>query len=249
MDIVLLGTAAAAGSVQRDNTYMLLRGETGSWMIDVGGNPLGKLKQLGMELSEIRGVMFTHFHVDHIYGLPSLLWGMWIAKRKDPLEIYCLDTDEQQLRSILASFQVEQWPIGFEVRIHTFTRETPSQLVAERDLTVSTFPALHARPTVGFKVQCEDRVLLYSADTRPNEWIREQPRIDVLIHEANMARGASKAHTSLEELLQFYPVDRIGRIVAIHLSDGSPYEEVLAEQDSAIRSKVTLAEDLQVITF
>lgn len=82
MDVLILGSASASGSRERDNTYLLLQHEEGNWMIDVGGNPLGKLKQAEIPLQSIQGVILTHFHIDHIFGLPSLLWGMWLGKRK-----------------------------------------------------------------------------------------------------------------------------------------------------------------------
>jgi ribonuclease Z len=103
-------------------------------MIDVGGNPLGKLKQAGISLARIQGVLLTHFHVDHIYGLPSLLWGMWIAHRSDPLTIYCSSVHKQQLA---------EWPISFTIQIHDFDWTEPADVISEEGLTVSTFPSLH----------------------------------------------------------------------------------------------------------
>ena len=89
MEIVLMGTACAETGIDRENTYLLLYEDSGSTLVDIGGSPLGKLKKLNVPLSNIRRIVFTHFHTDHIYGFPSLLWGMWIAGRREPLDIYC----------------------------------------------------------------------------------------------------------------------------------------------------------------
>jgi ribonuclease Z len=249
MDITFMGTSCAAGSVSRDNTYLLLRHERKGWLIDVGGNPLGKLKMASVSLDEIEGVVLTHFHVDHIYGLPSLLWGMWIEGRKNPLTICCPGVDEDQLRAILAAYQVNEWPVAFDIRIQTFDWTKETTLIDGNAFSLSTFPSLHARPTVGIRVMQQGKVLIYSADTRLNEWIRKQEHIDLLIHEATNADSGNKSHTGLRELLGYYPLERIGRLFAVHLTDGQPYEDVLAQLDETTRAKITLASDGMTATL
>ncbi|KRF03413.1 MBL fold metallo-hydrolase [Paenibacillus sp. Soil766] len=244
-----MGTASAPGSIGRDNTYMLLERGESCWIIDVGGNPLGKLKQAGIPQSRIKGVILTHFHVDHIYGLPSLLWGMWIARRSEPLTIYCSSLYKDQLNAILASYRITEWPIQFVISIHEFDWTKPSPILAEDGLTISTFPSLHVGATVGVKAELEDKVLIYSADTMPNESIARYGNIDVLIHEATKARGSVHGHTSLDEMLKYYPLERIERIYAVHLTDGEPYSQVLSENPPAESSKVTLAQDMMKISI
>jgi ribonuclease Z len=249
MNVIFMGTSSAAGSVERDNTYLLLQNGENCWMIDVGGNPLGKLKQKSIPLDHIKGIILTHFHVDHIYGLPSLLWGMWIAKRTEALEIYCSALHENQLQDILNSYQVSQWPIQFNIRVHAFEWTEESTLLQQEQLTISTFPSLHVGATIGVHVKTGNKVLIYSADSRPNEWIRKQERIDVLIHEATAARGAMNVHTSLEDLIHFYPIDEIERVIAVHLTDHEPYEEILAQCSETVSAKIRLAHDMMTISI
>ncbi|MNO00170.1 hypothetical protein D3C81_2199940 [compost metagenome] len=71
----------------------------------------------------------------------------------------------------------------------------------------------------------------------------------MLIHEATKARGSWNSHTSLDELLRFYPLERIERIYAVHLTDGEPYSEVLSEHGSKVSSKITLAHDMMKISL
>lgn len=249
LNVHFMGTASASGSAGRENTYLLLERGEQCWMIDVGGNPLGKLKQAGISLARIQGVLLTHFHVDHIYGLPSLLWGMWIAHRSDPLTIYCSSVHKQQLTAILASYRVAEWPISFTIQIHDFDWTEPAAVISEEGLTVSTFPSLHVGATVGVKVESNDSVLIYSSDTMPNETICRYGDIDVLIHEATKAKGSANGHTSLEELFGFYPLEHIKRIYAVHLTDGEPYTEVLSEFTAKVNAKVTLAYDMMKISI
>ncbi|MNR40308.1 hypothetical protein D3C85_1585840 [compost metagenome] len=70
----------------------------------------------------------------------------------------------------------------------------------------------------------------------------------MLIHEATKARGSVNSHTSLEELLTFYPLERIEQIYAVHLTDGESYSQVLSENPPAVSSKVTLAQDMMKVS-
>ena len=108
-------------------------------------------------------------------------------------------------------------------------------------MTFSCFKALHSVPTVGLEVRCAGRVLVYSSDSEINARIGEYDHIDVLIHEATSARKVAGNHSSLVEIVEKYDVDRIGKIVLVHLSDGEPYEE---EVEKLGTSKVIIGEDL-----
>lgn len=216
-------------------------------MIDVGGNPLGKLKQLRVGLSEIKEVVFTHFHIDHIYGLPSLLWGMWLDGRTEPLTVYCAKTFEECLERWLDVMGVAEWPIDFHIRIRTYDWEKEAELIQYENGTLSTFPSIHVGPTAGVKVVKDRKVLIYSADTMLNQWIKDQRKVDVLIHEATTAFEPMANHTSMKEVIEYYQVEQMEKVVFVHLTDGEDYEAVLKNSDSSIKGKLNIGYDLMRI--
>ncbi|WP_068773405.1 MBL fold metallo-hydrolase [Paenibacillus sp. FJAT-26967] len=249
MDLILLGTACAASGQERDNTYLLLREASGSTLIDIGGNPLGKLKKLNLSTHDVKRVLFTHFHTDHIYGLPSLLWGMWIDKRTEPFDIYCEATEKQWLESWLSLMRTGEWPVAFEIRIHAFDWQTASTVWEEGDVSLSVFPSLHGVPTVGIRAVCGEKVLVYSADTTPNPLIRGMGPIDVLVHEATTAEQGLRTHSTLSEIADYYDWSGVGQGILVHLSDGEPYEAVMAQLPVSVSSKLTLGQDMAVISI
>ncbi len=249
MEVVLLGTASAGGSAVRDNTYFLLRRGQGSVLVDVGGDPLGKLKRLNVPLDDIEQVVFTHFHIDHIYGLPSLLWGMWLGGRTKPLTLHCSTGDRERLQRWLDVLEVKKWPVAFDIHIVTYEWRKETVLVSDQNLYLSTFPSQHVGETVGLKLVHNDQVLMYSADTMPNERIKREPKIDVLIHEATTAEKQLPHHTSLNSIIQYYEMEQIDKVVLVHLTDGEPYEAVLKRATPAVRQKVTLGFDFMNISM
>ncbi|MCA0151088.1 ribonuclease Z [Rossellomorea vietnamensis] len=241
MDIHFLGTGSAYPGSERDNTSICFSNDEYHVLVDVSGNPCRKLKQLQVDLKELDAVVFTHFHIDHIYGLPSLLWGMWLEDRRKPLRILCDVRNERKLREWLSTMEADQWPIAFPIEIETFDGDRETEILSGGGMTVSCFKALHSVPTVGLEVRCDGRVLVYSSDSEINARIGEYDHIDVLIHEATSARKVAGNHSSLVEIVEKYDVDRIGKIVLVHLSDGEPYEE---EVEKLRTSKVIIGEDL-----
>ncbi|MCS0787075.1 ribonuclease Z [Cytobacillus firmus] len=246
MDIHFLGTGSAYPGSNRDNTSICFSNDGYHVLVDVSGNPCRKLKQMQIDLSELDAVVFTHFHIDHIYGLPSLLWGMWLEDRKKPLRIFCDCRNEKKLYEWLATMEADKWPIAFSIEVETFDGEQEEELLSGGEMTFSCFKALHSVPTVGLEVRCHGRVVVYSSDTEINARIGQYDHIDMLIHEATSARKVAGNHSSLVEVVEKYDLDKIGEIVLVHLSDKEPYEEEVAKLSNL---KVVIGEDLMTKTL
>lgn len=62
-------------SVYNSRTYILTNGGNEAWLVDCGDVPavIDKLKSLSHEVASIKGVLLTHVHYDHIYGLSRLI--------------------------------------------------------------------------------------------------------------------------------------------------------------------------------
>ncbi|TCZ78896.1 ribonuclease Z [Paenibacillus albiflavus] len=250
MKITLMGTACAASGVERDNTYLLMQMQESCTLIDVGGNPLGKLKKLGIPTHHVKRVVLTHMHIDHIYGLPSLLWGMWIDGRREPLDIYCAEVKREWLEDWISKLQMNEWTAQFEVRIHSFDWEQQTDIWHDEEISLSVFPSSHgSAPTVGIQAAYKGKTIVYSADSTLNPRFNEYPKIDLLIHEATTAYQALAAHSCLEDLVHYYKLELIDQLVLVHLTDNEPYEEVINGVSAEARAKITVGTDLMTISL
>ncbi|MQR94096.1 MBL fold metallo-hydrolase [Fictibacillus phosphorivorans] len=245
MEIHFLGTGSAYPGMNRDNTSLCFSNHGYHVLVDVSGNPCRKLKQINIALEELDCIIFTHFHIDHIYGLPSLLWGMWLEHRKKPLLIFCDKRNEKNLNRWLDTMAVHEWGINFPIHIKTFNGDLSQELLVGGDMSISCFPALHSVPTIGLEIKLENQLIIYSGDTEVNAQIQTYQHIDVLIHEATSAIERNPNHTSLTEISEFYRVDSIGRVFLVHLSDHEPYDEEISRLQLA--DKIQKAEDLMCI--
>ena len=84
LDICLLGTGGMMPLPYRWLTSMMARYNGQSILIDCGEGTQIALKEKGWSPNPIDVICFTHFHADHISGLPGMLLTMGNAERTEP---------------------------------------------------------------------------------------------------------------------------------------------------------------------
>jgi ribonuclease BN (tRNA processing enzyme) len=72
-EVVFVGTGDAFGSGGRRNSAILVRGSPGTLLLDCGPTTLGGLKALGIDPGEIDAIALSHYHADHVAGVPFLM--------------------------------------------------------------------------------------------------------------------------------------------------------------------------------
>ncbi len=107
MKVHFLGTASALVTVDRDNTSLLVESGTDLIILDCGGNPAGKILHCGYKPANLSAVLLTHLHIDHCYGLPALLFHMFLEKRTAPLDLFCPEEEFEELDNQLRSHGID----------------------------------------------------------------------------------------------------------------------------------------------
>ena len=86
-DVCLLGCGGSMPVPNRYLTAMLVAYKGRKILIDCGEGTQVSLKMLGWGMKTIDAILFTHFHADHIAGLPGLLLTIANSGREEPLTI------------------------------------------------------------------------------------------------------------------------------------------------------------------
>jgi hypothetical protein len=87
-EITFVGTSDAFGAGGRRQSAVLLRGASGSVLIDCGTTTGSGLHELGVSIDEIDVILISHFHADHFGGIPLLLLAaLYEEHRKREIQI------------------------------------------------------------------------------------------------------------------------------------------------------------------
>ncbi|MDY2937854.1 MAG: ribonuclease Z [Fusicatenibacter sp.] len=87
LDVCLLGTGGMMPLPKRRLTSLMTRYNGSNLLIDCGEGTQVAIKEKGWTFKPIDVICFTHYHADHISGLPGLLLTMGNTDRKEPLTL------------------------------------------------------------------------------------------------------------------------------------------------------------------
>jgi ribonuclease Z len=87
LDVCLLGTGGMMPLPGRWLTALMTRYNGSSLLIDCGEGTQITIKEKGWSFHSIDVICFTHYHGDHISGLPGLLLSMGNADRTEPVTL------------------------------------------------------------------------------------------------------------------------------------------------------------------
>jgi len=248
--LIILGTSNAIPDLHHETTHLALIGHDGVVMVDCGSAPTLRLNQAGIALDSVTDLITTHFHPDHVAGVPLLLMNMWLSGRQKPLRIFGLHHCLERLEDTMGFYNWENWPDFFPVAFHRLP-EKPGVLVLERDAyRILASPVRHLVPTIGlrFEAAAGRPSVVYSCDTEPcPALIQLAAGADVLIHEAS---GEGDGHSSAAQAGEVARQAGVGRLLLIHYpaEDGGP-STLTGEAKQAFAGPVALATDLMELAL
>ena len=122
IDVCLLGTGGMMPLPYRYLTSLMTRIEGHQLLIDCGEGTQIAAKKAGWSTYPVDVICFTHYHADHISGLPGFLLSMGNADRTEPLTLI----GPKGLERVVSALRVIAPELPFEIRFRELTekRET-----------------------------------------------------------------------------------------------------------------------------
>ena len=248
--LIFLGTSNAIPDENHENTHMAILGDQHRLLIDCVGNPIVRLPKAGIDVLSITDLVLTHFHPDHVSGVPLFLMDSWLMKRVDQLNIYGLKYTLDQIQLNMDGYEWHTWPKFFPVEFHETAATELTPLFDYADMRVFASPVHHLLPTIGLRVEFPEsgKVLAYSCDTEPcDEVVRLAREADVLVHEA---AGASLGHTSAAQAGEIAQKAGAKALYLIHYRTGDYDPTPLVEEaQQTFSGPVVLAEDFMELNL
>lgn len=119
LDICLLGTGGMMPLPYRWLTSMVARFNGSSILIDCGEGTQIALREKGWSPHPIDVMCFTHYHADHISGLPGMLLNMGNAGRTETLKMI----GPRGLSKVVASLRVIAPELPFDIECFELTEK------------------------------------------------------------------------------------------------------------------------------
>ena len=232
-----LGTACAVATRQRDNLSLLVRAQGEQYLVECSGSPVHRLIKVGADWLNLRAVIITHRHTDHIYGIPSLVHSMMVRSEGPPLDVFAPAEALSVAEKLLNAF----WP---PQRYSQFVSLKPVRtvenhlLLESENVQIITTPVMHGPETVAVKFveRQTGASMVYSSDTQPCESIIALARgADDLVYDCTFCvREKPKAemagHSTARQAGYVARQARVNRLILVHFGEGFSDVGVCVEQ-------------------
>ncbi len=248
--VIILGSANSIADEQHENAHLAIQGSQDFILVDCAGNPIVRLKQAGLNFERLSSLILTHFHPDHVSGVPLLLMNMWLLGRQRPLKIYGLEHTVTRTEALMEAFGWSQWPGFFPVTFHTVPAEKMTLVLENDEFRVFSSPVEHLIPTIGLRVEnlLAGTALAYSCDTQPCAAVEElSANAAVFLHEAT---GQAPGHSSAFQAGEVAQRAGAQSLYLIHYNVRDPdLQQLVLEAQQAYSKRVALVEDFMEILF
>jgi ribonuclease Z len=145
LDLVFLGTAGSMPTAQRAPAALLVRRGGERLLFDCAEGTQRQLLRSSVGLVELREVFVTHFHADHILGLPGMFKTFALRGRELPLEVY----GPRGLVDLLASLKRVLGKLTYEVRL---VELEPGDVLERDGYRLATFGVSHGVSALGWSL-------------------------------------------------------------------------------------------------
>lgn len=149
--ITFLGTAGSMPTPGRNPSAIAVTTEHEMFLLDCGEGTQQQMMRAKTGFGKLRGIFITHFHADHILGVPGLIQTLSFLGRTEPLHVY----GPRGMHRFKQMFQLMGF---FKSRFEVCTHElAPGDEVRLRGYTMRTFKTLHNIPSIGYALVEDDR--------------------------------------------------------------------------------------------
>lgn len=146
LDVCLLGTSGMMPLPRRALTALMTRFNGSSLLIDCGEGTQVSIREKGWSVNPIDTICFTHYHGDHISGLPGLLLSMGNADRTEPLTMI----GPKGLMKVVHSLCIIAPGLPFDINYIELDEQV--QTIERNGYTIEAFRVQHSVTCYGYNI-------------------------------------------------------------------------------------------------
>ncbi|WP_201836583.1 MBL fold metallo-hydrolase [Microvirga zambiensis] len=216
MVVTLLGTGTPLLSARRFGFSNIVQAGPLTLMFDAGRGSAIRLGQLGIPVGRIDALFLTHFHSDHVVGLPDIFMTGYLGLkslggRQTPLQVYGPTGTKPLIDGIRQAFSADakirhnDEKLSFDA-MPIVAHEFEVGVVFEQSgVKVTAFEVDHGehiKPSIGYQVDYGGNAVVFSGDTRHSEnLISKSQNADLIIHEMAAAPSETNGNPVYQKIL------------------------------------------------
>lgn len=147
MELVFLGTSSAIPTSYRNHSAIALKAFGETMLFDCGEGTQLQLSKARISPMKISKIFITHFHGDHILGLPGIIQSLAFRGRSEPLHIF----GPKGLVPLIDNIRnFGYYSLTFEIHMHEVNEGT---VLEEEGYRISCFPMKHSVLNLAYKIE------------------------------------------------------------------------------------------------
>ena len=198
LKVVVCGSRSPLPSPGRAESCVLVEAGDDIYIFDLGNGSVNNLTQYQVPWPNVKAVLITHMHSDHMADLPDAHLQSWIQGRTSPLKVYGpeginLVTKGFEL-AYSADYQYRNEHHGDDMLPMSIAGFNAIQIINNQFIPNDT-PGLEILPfavdhypvnsAFGFKISYKDRTVVISGDTIHDGSVQKYSQdVDLLVHSA-----------------------------------------------------------------
>ena len=228
LELCLLGCGGMMPLPYRKLTSLMARYNGNSILIDCGEGTQVGIKEKGWSFKPIEVICFTHYHADHISGLPGLLLTLGNAQRTEPL----LMVGPRGLERVVNSLRVIAPDLPFPIVFHELKEK--EEVIEAAGCRITAFRVNHNVTCYGYTIEI-DRAGKFDINKAICEGMYGEPE--------KKAKAIEYKHMTFYEAAEMAKKADVKKMWLTHYSPSLVRPEVYLEEVRKIFARTSAGKD------
>jgi len=151
INLTFLGTGSAIPTARRNHPAVLIQYKDENILVDCGEGTQRQFRKAGLNPCKITKILITHWHGDHVLGLPGLLQTLMLNNYNKTLKIYGPIGTKKMMQLYLGLFAKKGQ--NFPVEVH----EVKDKFIDEKEFQIEAEQMKHDAPTLAYSFTIKEK--------------------------------------------------------------------------------------------